>query len=181
MRRFLLSCAILAVLAVPAAATARSSPAAKPGYLVIRKAVGDGGVNGRPVATVVVRGFVIGRVSQEAEVDIYHLPSASGQGGPSVKGTDLSTAPIRYRVPGRKYTGVPGRKYTGSNFRFRAPGGLYRVVVRGSGVYIFAGGRGKVWLQGSSVNRKTDGTYSVNAGRPRSMPTRVLKREIGRG
>jgi len=174
MRRFLLSCAILAVLAVPAAATARSSPAAKPGYLVIRKAVGDGGVNGRPVATVVVRGFVIGRVSQEAEVDIYHLPSASGQGGPSVKGTDLSTAPIRWRR-------VPGRKYTGSNFRFRAPGGLYRVVVRGSGVYIFAGGRGKVWLQGSSVNRKTDGTYSVNGGRPRSMPTRVLKREIGRG
>jgi hypothetical protein len=187
MRRFLLSCAILVVLAVPAAAGARASAPAKPGYLVIRKAVGDGGVNGRPVATVVVRGFVLGRVSQEAEVDIYHLPSASGQGWPpSVKGTDISTASIRFYGSGAhgRGRGVPGRKYTGSNFRFRAAGGFYRVVVRGSGVYIFAGGRGKVWLQGSrgsSVNRRADGEFSVNGGAFRSMPTRPLKREIGRG
>jgi len=175
MRRFLLSCAILAALAVPAAAAARASSSARPGYVVIRKAVGDGGVGGRPVAAVVVRGFVLGRVSQEAEVDIYHLPSASGQGWPpSVKGADVSTTSIQWHR-------LPGRKYTGSNFRFRATGGFYRVVVRGAGVYIFAGGRGKVWLQGSSVNRNADGTFSVNGSAPRSMPTRVLKREIGRG
>lgn len=174
MRRFLLSCVLLVVLAVPAGAAARASAAAKPGYLVVRKAVGDGGVNGRPVATVVVRGFVLGRVSQEAEVDIYHLPSASGQGTPLVKGADVSAASIRWH-------GLPGRKYTGSNFRFRAPGGFYRVVVRGSGVYVFAGGRGTVWLQGSSVNRHHDGTFSVDGRRFRSMPSRVLKRQIGRG
>ncbi|HEU5242974.1 MAG TPA: hypothetical protein VFU33_01120 [Gaiellaceae bacterium] len=180
MRRFLLSCAILVVLAVPAAAGARAATAAKPGYLVIRKAVGDGGANGRPVATLVVQGFVLGRVSQEAEVDIFHLPLASGQGGPAVKGTDVSSAPVRW-YGSKIHGGLPGRKYTGSNFRFRATGGLYRVVVRGSGVYIFAGGRGKVWLQGSSVNKNADGTYSVNGSTPRSMPTRPLKREIGRG
>ena len=108
MRRFLLSCAILAVFAVPAAAAASTSASARPGYLVIRKAVGDGGVSGRPVATVVVRGFVLGRVSREAEVDIYHLPSASGQGWPpSVKGADISTASIRWHgLPGRKYSGL---------------------------------------------------------------------------
>jgi hypothetical protein len=176
MRRFLLSWAILAVLAVPAAAAARVSASTKPGYLVIRKAVGNGGANGRPVATVVVRGFVLGRISQEAEVDIYHLPLASGQGAPTAKGADVSVASLPL-WHGR----VPGKKYTGSNFRFRATGGFYRVVVRGSGVYLFAGGRGTVWLQGSSYNRNDDGTYSVNRSAPRSMPTRLLKRQIGRG
>jgi hypothetical protein len=174
MRRFLLSCAILAVLAVQAAAVATASTSAKPGFLVVRKAVGNGGVKGSPVVTVVVRGFVLGRVSKEAEVDIYHLPSASGQGAPLYKGADVSTAHIRWHD-------LRGTKYSGSNFRFRAPGGFYRVVVRGSGVYIFAGGRGKVWLQGSSVNRYQDGTYSVDASAFRSMPTKLLKRQIGRG
>jgi len=73
------------------------------------------------------------------------------------------------------------KRYSGSSFRFRAPGGLYRVVVRGSGVYVFAGGRGTVWLQGSSANRHTDGEYSVNGGTFRSLPTEVVKRKIGRG
>jgi hypothetical protein len=171
MRPFLLSCAILAVLAVPAAAATRAPGHAKPGYLVVRKAVSDGGVNGSPVATVVVRGFVLGRVSQEAEVDVYHLPPANA---PQVRGANISTAPIRWH-------GLPGKQYSGSNFRFRATGGLYRVVVRGSGVYLFAGGRGRVWLQGSSVNRHADGTYSLDGRAFRSMPTKLLKREMGRG
>ena len=70
MRRFLLSCTCVAVLLLPAAASARSSGHGKPGYLVVRKAVGDGGVNGPPVAIVVVQGFVLGRISQEARVDV---------------------------------------------------------------------------------------------------------------
>ena len=55
------------------------------------------------------------------------------------------------------------------------------MVVRGAGVYVFAGGRGKVWLRGSSVNPKADGTYSVDGSAVRSMPTQLLKRQIGRG
>jgi len=172
MRRFLLSYAMLAVLAAPAAAGAGASETARPGFLVVRKAVGDGGVKGSPVVTVVVRGgFVLGRVTQEAQVDVYHLGSASA---PQVKGADVSTVSVRWH-------GLPGKQYSGSNFRFRATGGFYRVVVRGSGVYVFAGGRGRVWLQGSSVNRRTDGTYSVDASAFRSMPTKPLKRQIGRG
>ncbi len=174
MRRFLLSCAILAVLAVAAAAAARASAPPRPGYLVIRKAFSDGGVNGSPVVTVVVRGFVLGRISQEAEVEIYHLPSASGQGEPLVKGADVSHTHVRWHD-------LPGTKYSGSNFRFRATGGFYRVVVRGSGVYVFAGGRGKVWLRGSSVNPHADGTYSVDGRAFRSMPTQLLERQMGRG
>jgi hypothetical protein len=171
MRRFLFTCAMLVVLAVPAVAAARASAPAKPGYLVIRKAFSDGGVNGSPVVTLVVRGFVLGRVSQEAEVEIYHLPPASPQ---LVKGADVSAFPVRWH-------GLKGKRYTGSSFRFRATGGFYRVVVRGSGVYVFAGGSGKVWLQGSSVTPRADGTFSVNNSAFRSMPTKLLKRQIGRG
>jgi len=140
----------------------------------VRRAFSDGGVNGRPVVTVVVRGFVLGRISQEAEVDIYHLQSPTGQGAPQVKGADVSSAPVYWK-------GLLGKRYTGSNFRLRATGGFYRVVVRGAGVYVFAGGRGKVWLRGSSANPKADGTYSVDNSTTRSMPTRLLKREIGGG
>src|SRR5215471_11230554 len=129
MRRFLLSCAILAVLAVPAAAGARASTSGKPGYVVVRRAVGDGGANGSPAVILVVRqGFVLGRVSQEAKVDVYHLGSAAGQFTPQVKGdVSITSAP--------RWNSLPGRQYSGSNFRFRITGGFYRVVVRGSGIY----------------------------------------------
>jgi hypothetical protein len=172
MRRFLLSCTCVAVLLLPAAASARSSGHAKPGYLVVRKAVGDGGVNGPPVATAVVQGFVLGRISQEARVDVYQLPTAAGQGAPQVAGADVSKRSVRWR----KFTGT---EYTGSGFRFRAMGGFYRVVVRGAGVYLFAGGRGNVKLQGSSVYRKADGTFSLNGRAFRSLPANRVKYRIG--
>lgn len=178
MRRILLSCVSAAVLLLPAAASAGASAQAKPkpGFLVVRKAAGDGGVNGHPVVTLVVHGFVLGRVSatQEARVDIYHLPSARGETAPQAVG-DVKGKPVRWR--GR----VPGTEYSGSGFRFRAIGGFYRVVVRGAGVYLFAGGRGNVRLRGSSFSRGADGTYSVDGAAPRSLPTRMLKRELGRG
>jgi hypothetical protein len=174
MRRILLSCALPVVLSAPAVAVARASATARPGYLVVKKARNDGGVRGNPVVTVVVRGFVLGRISQEAAVEIYHLAPASGVGAPQVRGPDVSTDPVRWHS-------LSGRRYSGSSFRFRAPDGLYRVVVRGSGVYVFAGGRGTVWVQGSSANRHTDGEYSVDGGTFRSLPTSVVKRKIGRG
>src|SRR5512133_386403 len=153
MRRILLSCVLLGVLTLPAAAVARSSAPAKPGYLVVRKAAGDGGVNGRPVVTLVVRGFVLGRISQEARVAVYYLPSKNAGGVPQVQqGADVSTST-------RRWNGLPGKVFRGSNFRFRAMGGFYRVVVRGSGVYLFAGGHGHVTFRGSSVNPGADGEY----------------------
>ena len=142
MRRILLSCALLGVLTLPAAAVARSSAPAKPGYLVVRKAAGDGGVNGRPVVTLVVRGFVLGRVSQEARVAVYYLPSKNARGrAAGAQGADVSTSAQC------AWHGLPGKEFSGSNFRFRAIGGFYRVVVRGSGVYLFAGGHGHVTVQ----------------------------------
>ncbi|HKN63593.1 MAG TPA: hypothetical protein VJV76_04595 [Gaiellaceae bacterium] len=174
MRRILLSCALLTVLSVSAVAVSRASTTARSGYLVVRKARNDGGVNGKPVVTVVVHGFVLGRISQEAAVEMYHLAPASGTGAPQVRGTDVFTSSVRWH-------GLSGKRYSSSSFRFRAPGGYYRIVVRGSGVYIYAGGRGTVWVQGSSANRRTDGEYSVNGGTFRSLPTNRVKRTIGQG
>src|SRR5205823_955814 len=74
MRRILLLLAGAAIFALPAAAAARShSHHPAPGFLVVHNASTDGGVAGRPVATVVVQGFVLGRIAQEGAVQIYHL------------------------------------------------------------------------------------------------------------
>jgi hypothetical protein len=175
-RRILLSCAILGVLTLPAAAvSARAQRAAEPGYLVVRDAAGDGGVDGEPVVTVVVHGFVLGSVNQqgEASIDVYQLPAPGGRGAPTAVGPDTSR-PIRWH-------GFTGHEFSGSAFRFRAIDGYYRVVVRGSGIYLFAGGHGNVRLRGSTFDPTADGTYSIDGGRFRSLPKRLLKHQIGRG
>ena len=173
MRRILVSCGLLALLALPAAAAAGASATGKPGYLVVRQALDDGGINGRPAATLVMKGFVLGRVSQEARIDVYRL--RSGQAATQVKGTDLSTRTIE----GQHFI---GKEYSGSNLRFRVvSGGYFRVVVRGAGIYLFAGGTGTIGLRGSSVHKNADGWYFLNNGSRRSMPTDRLKLTIGRG
>lgn len=173
MRRILFSCAALAVLVLAAAASAAPSGHAD-GYLVVQRANGDGGVHGRPVVTlVIVQGFVLGRVSQQARVDIYHLPSVSGEGKPQAFGADVSQHPLRWR-------GRPGVEYSGIGFHFRAIDGAYRVVVRGAGVYLFAGGKGSVTLRGSSVYPRSDGRYSIDGAPAQSMPANPLIRQIGR-
>jgi hypothetical protein len=76
---------------------------------------------------------------------------------------------------------VKGKEYRGSGFRFSAIGGSYRVVVWGSGVYLFAGGQGTARLQGSSVYRRSDGAYSIDGGPFSSLPAQAVKHAIGRG
>jgi hypothetical protein len=172
MRRILLMLASVVVLGLPAAAAARAHGTAKPGFLVVRNAATDGGVTGAAVVTVAVDGFVLGKVSQEGSVEIYHLAATVGSGTPSATGIDLSRRSVTWH-------GVPGTQYSGSGFRFRAVAGVYRVVVFGSGVSLFAGGRGKVMLHGSSVYPTNDGTYSFDGGTFRSLPAGQLTRRIG--
>lgn len=172
MRRILLSCALLAVLAVPAVAAARTHSQGKPGYLVVRKAAGDGGVNGHPIVTVVVHGFVLGSVSPqgEAKVDIYRLPGESvPETTPNVSKTSIT------------WNGHPGNELSGSGFHFRAAGGYYRMVVRGSGIYLYVGGQGHVELHGSSFNQKSDGTYSIDGRAFRSLPPQPMTYQLGQG
>jgi hypothetical protein len=168
----MLSCALLVGLSLPAVAAARAHAGTKPGYLVVRKAAGDGGVNGQPIVTLVVRGFVLGSVSSQgqAKVDIYQLPGeAAPQTTPNVSSTKIS------------WNGRPGHEFYGNGFRFRATGGYYRVVVRGSGVYLYVGGQGTVKLHGSSYNRRSDGKYSLDGGPFRSLPAKRITRQLGQG
>lgn len=175
MRRILLSCATLTVLALTVVASAGARGQASHGLLVVQKAVGSGGIHGHPVVTLVIEGFVLGRISPQAQarVDIYQSPSTGGQGGFGAD-ADASSHPIRWR-------GFAGKEYNGSGFRFHATNGAYRVVIRGSGVYLFAGGRGSVKLRGSSVYPKADGRFAVDGEAWRSLPARQLTRTIGGG
>jgi len=173
MRRILLSLVGVALLALPAA-TSAGAAGGKAGFLVVRKAQGDGGLFGAPVVTVVVQGFVLGSASQEARVDVYQLPSVHGGGAPSAIGLDVSHTVVRWR----RFTGT---RYSGSGFRFRAIGGAYRVVIRGSGVSLFAGGHGSVTLQGSSLYRTKDGHYAIDGGAFRSLPALPAMFKFGRG
>ncbi len=172
MRRLILTCALLAGLSLPAVAAARAHTEAKPGYAVVRNAAGDGGVNGHAIVTVVVHGFVLGSVSSQgqARVDIYQLAGeAAPQTTPNVSKTSV------------KWNGRPGHEFNGNGFRFRATGGYYRVVVRGSGVYLYVGGQGTITVHGSSFNKKSDGKYAIDGGIFRSLPAKRLTRQLGQG
>src|SRR4051812_14449226 len=150
MRRILLLLASAAVLALPAAAGAHTqSHRHTPGFLVVRNATPDRGIAGSPVATVAVRGFVIGHIAQEGAVEIYQFNSGSNSLA-QVSGIDVSRQTVTYH--GRGHVAVQGTRFRGSDFRFRAvggAGGVWRVVVYGAGVSLLAGGKGKVKLHGS--------------------------------
>ncbi len=163
MRRLALTCVALLALAAPATAAAlRLAPG--DGTLVVRGADnGDGtGKGARPVVTLVVDGFAIGHIANEGRIAIYDL-NPTDQGTPEVTGAtwhqDVTTA-----------TGVTGTMWagTGPSFYFRAVGGTYKIVIWGSGVYVFAGGQGRVWLTGQTSGY--DGQYSLNGGDFRSLP-----------
>jgi len=172
-RRILLICTALAVLVLPAS-SAGSSGRVATGFLVVREATNDGGVTGSPVATVVVQGFVLGRVSQEGRVDVYHLATPHGYGAPQAAGADVTRSSLHWR----RFSGV---EYSGSSFRFAAINGAYRVVVRGSGIYLFVGGRGSVTLRGSTAYPTGDGEYAIDGKAFHSLPSQPLTRAIGGG
>lgn len=174
MRRILFLLAGAAVLALSAAAAARpqSRPPA-PGFLVVRNASTDGGVTGSPIATVVVRGFALGQVAQEGAVEVYHLASSPGSVAAQAAGVDVTRRSVTWH-------GVPGTKFSGSDFRFRAVGGVWRVVVYGAGVSLYAGGEGRVSLHGSEAYPDADGDFSLDGARFASLPPGVLTLRLGK-
>jgi len=180
MRRILLLLVGAAILALPAAATARAqSHSAAPGFLVVRNASTDGGINGSPVATVVVHGFVIGHIGQEGKVQIFRLASSAGSLAAQVAGLDVSRRAVTYVSHG---VSVPGTEFSGSDFRFRAVGGVWRVVVYGAGVSLYAAGNGpakSVKLHGSVHYPGADGRYSFDGEPFASLPAGVVTRKLG--
>jgi hypothetical protein len=172
MRRILLFLTGAAVLALPAAASARRQGQLVPGFLVVHKALTDSAVTGRPVATVVVQGFVLGRIAQEGAVELYHVASGANSLAPQATGVDVSRRTVTWR-------GLPGIEFRGSGFRFRAVGGVWRVVVHGVGVSLYAGGEGRASLHGSVSYPDSDGFYSLNGGPFVSLPSGVVTRSLG--
>ena len=173
MRRSLLLLAGATLLALPAAAAARpQKPQPTPGCLVVRNARTDGDpFTGKPIATVAEHGFELGRVTQEGAVKIFHFNSGSGSAA-QVSGGVVSRQTVHYRSQ-------EGTKFSGSDFRFRAVGGFWRVVVYGAGVSLYAGGVGHAFLHGSVFAPRTDGRYSFNGEPLASLPSGVVGQNLG--
>src|SRR5438034_497111 len=140
MRR-LLTFAMLAALALPAASAARNQGAAD-GTVSVR--------DGRGTITISARGGVIGSFAR-GSVTISDPIDGDGT-GPIVSGDDFP--PIE-----RNDTTTTWR---GTKVRFRIIGGTFRIVVRGRGINLSLVGKGNVTLDGAGTG--DDGSYSVNGG-----------------
>jgi hypothetical protein len=145
--RALLTFAVLAALALPAASAARDQ-GANDGTLSVRDA--------RGTLTISVRGGVIGSFAR-GSVTISDPVDGDGT-GPIVTGDDFP--PIE-----RNETTTTWR---GTKVRFRIIGGSFRIVVKGRGINLSLVGKGNVTLDGAGT--VDDGSYSVNGGEYLPMP-----------
>jgi opacity protein-like surface antigen len=145
MRR-LLTFAMLAALALPAASAARSR-APSDGTLSVRDA--------RGTITILARGGVIGSFAR-GSVTINDPVEGDGT-GPVVTGEAWS-----------KERDSTTTTWGGAKVRFRIIGGSFRIVVRGRGINLSLVGKGNVTLAGAGTG--VDGSYSVNGGEYLAMP-----------
>jgi opacity protein-like surface antigen len=144
--RALLTFAVLAALALPAASAARDQGASD-GTLSVQ--------NGRGTITISARGGVIGSFAR-GSVRISDPIDGDGT-GPIVTGDEWSNE--------RDATTTT---WGGTRVRFRIIGGSFRIVVRGRGINLSLVGTGKVTLDGAGT--EDDGSYSVNGGEYLSLP-----------
>jgi hypothetical protein len=145
MRR-LLTFAMLAALALPAASAARIQGATD-GTLSVRDARGTITISGRGG---VIGSFARGSVTINDPVD--------GDGtGPVVTGDEWS-----------KDRNDTTTTWGGTKVRFRIIGGSFRIVVKGRGINLSLVGKGNVTLAGAGTG--DDGSYSVNGGDYLALP-----------
>jgi opacity protein-like surface antigen len=149
MRR-LLTFAMLAALALPAAAAARTQ-GANDGTVSVLDARGTITISGRGG---VIGSFAQGRVTIGDPID--------GDGtGPVVTGDEWS-----------RDRDATTTTWGGTKVRFRIIGGYFRIVVRGRGINLSLVGTGKVTLSGAGS--PDDGSYSVNGGDYIPVPSFVF-------
>ena len=139
MRR-LLTFAMLAALALPAASAARTQGASD-GTLSVR--------DGRGTITISGRGGVIGSFAR-GSVRINDPVDGDGT-GPIVTGDEWS-----------KDRDATTTTWGGTKVRFRIIGGSFRIVVKGRGINLSLVGTAIVTLDG--IGSDDDGSYSVNGG-----------------
>jgi len=153
MRRNVVLGACLAALALPAAASAILA-APGDGSLVVKNASGPRNL---PVVALIITGAAIGHVDQGHI--IIDDPTPNNGASPEVTGADS-----------RKDVTETAQLWAGTNFKFRAVGGHYTILIYGSGVNVVALGHGTVKLAGLVDTPLTDGTYSLNGGDFHSLP-----------
>jgi hypothetical protein len=162
MRRLAILCLPVLALVLPATALALRA-AAGDGTLVVKNGTAPRGL---AVVTLVINGTAIGHVStgspdQVDTVVIDDPNNANNIGARVTNGAPSLT---------RKTISATETKFIGSDFRFRAADGVYKVWIYGSGVNVFAVGKGTVVLQGSPDQGAADGRYSLNGDDWRSLP-----------
>jgi hypothetical protein len=150
MRRLLTFAVLVAALAVPAGAAARSSSATD-GTLSVKDA--------RGVITIQGHGAVIGSVGKGSVM--INDPIDGDGTGPIVSGDEWSkdrtdTATI----------------WGGWGVRFRNIGGTFKVVVRGRGINLSFVGKANVIVNGAGTD--DDGSYAVNGGDYNLIPAFAL-------
>jgi len=161
MRRLAIVCLPLIALVAPAGALAiGTGSASTDGTLVVQNGSAPRGV---AAVTLSVIGTAIGHVStgspdQLDTVIIYDQNNTGGIGASAANGAFLTKTSTDSRT-----------KLVGSDFRFRAAGGAYKVWIYGSGVDVFAVGKGTVVLQGQT-DSSADGRYSLDGGTWHSLP-----------
>ncbi len=144
--RALLTFAMLAALALPAASAARNQSSSD-GTLSVRDA--------RGTITISGRGGVIGSFAR-GSVTITDPVDGDGT-GPVVTGDDWS-----------KSRDATTTTWGGTKVRFRIIGGSFRIIVKGRGINLSLVGTGKVTLDGAGIG--DDGSYSVNGGEYLALP-----------
>jgi len=160
MRRTVVLGACLATLALPAAVSATLA-APGDGSLVVKNASGPRSGN-VPVVALTITGAAIGHVDQGHIV--IDDPTPNNSAAPEVT---PGTGPFW-----RKDSKVSdtAQIWGGTDFKFRAVGGKYTILIYGSGVDVVALGSGTVTLTGLVEDPHNDGTYSLNGKAWLSLP-----------
>ena len=145
MRR-ILTFAVLAALALPAASAAHPRGSTD-GTISVREARGTITISGRGG---VIGSFAKGSVTINDPID--------GDGtGPVVTGEDWS-----------KERDATTTSWGGTRVRFRNIGGAFKIRVQGRGINLSFVGKGSVTLKGAGTD--ADGTYAVNGGEYSPIP-----------
>jgi hypothetical protein len=167
MRRLSVILGLFSVIAVPAAALAAPT-ATGDGSLVVKRGAAPQGI---PVVVLQITGSVIGEVGGYGKLVIDAGPNADATAEPQVTGAGL---------PSDSSRSATAQVWKATNFKFRAVGGTYTVLVYGTGVNLVAVGSGTVRLAGFPDTPVGDGKYSLNGADFVSLPgTQTDKRSIG--
>ena len=163
MRRPAIILVSLLALALPASAFALHT-APGDGTLVVKDAIGP---QNKPVVALNITGAVIGHIAGLGHIVIDPGPNGNT---PEVSGYDSRNDSA---------SSDTAQVWYGTDFKFRAIGGHWTILIYGSDVDVFAIGKGTVTLTGLADDPKGDGTYSTNGQDFKSLPGTPVQKPIG--